>query len=92
MKMAWCGTGKSGPSPRMYRRAAPAAALARATGIALRGFHSNSNNSTASSTAATGVANVADMPAGGARHQQRLSFGAVRRKSCAMTSRSRRPS
>ncbi len=47
----------------MYRRPAPAAALARATGIALRGFHSNSSNSTASSTDATGAANVADMPA-----------------------------
>ena len=47
----------------MYRRAAPAVALASATGIALRGFHSNSSSSTASSTAAIGVANVADIPA-----------------------------
>ena len=58
----------------MYRRAAPAVALASATGIALRGFHSKSNNSTASSTAAMGVANVAAMPAGAPGDQKRLSF------------------
>ena len=37
--------------------------MARATGIALRGFHSNSSNSTASSTADNGAAKVADIPA-----------------------------
>ena len=36
--------------------------LASATGTRLRGFHSNSNSSTASSTDATGAANVAAMP------------------------------
>ena len=38
-------------------------AEAIATGINERGFHSKSNNSTASKTAATGVAKIADMPA-----------------------------
>ena len=37
--------------------------LAIATGMKLRGFHSNNSNSTASNMAATGVANVAAMPA-----------------------------
>jgi len=45
-----------------YRRTTAATALAKATGIKLRGFHSKSNNSTASKTAATGEANVADIP------------------------------
>ena len=36
---------------------------ATVTGMKLRGFHSNSSNSTASSTAATGVPNTAVMPA-----------------------------
>ena len=56
------GVGNSGPRPMMYRRTAPAVALAKATGTRLRGFHSNSSSSTASSTAARGAANVADIP------------------------------
>ena len=63
MKMGCAGTGNSGPRPMMYRRADAAVALASATGMKLRGFHSNNSNSTASRTAATGAANVADMPA-----------------------------
>ena len=47
----------------MYRRAAPAVALASATGIMLRGFHSNSSSSTASNVEARGAAKVADIPA-----------------------------
>jgi len=46
----------------MYRRAAAAVALDNATGMRLRGFHSKSKSSTASSTAATGEAKVADIP------------------------------
>ena len=57
------GIGKSGPAPRRYTRNTPAVALAIATGTRLRGLHSNSSSSTASRIAATGVANVADMPA-----------------------------
>src|ERR1700679_3937011 len=63
MNTGWDGTGNNGPTPRMYRRAAPAVALARATGTRLRGFHSNSSSSTANNTAAMGEANVADIPA-----------------------------
>jgi len=37
--------------------------LATSTGMKLRGFHSNSSNSTESSTAAIGVPNTAVMPA-----------------------------
>lgn len=36
---------------------------AAATGMKLRGFHSNRSSSTASNTAAMGVANIAAMPA-----------------------------
>src|SRR5260370_19640516 len=62
-KVLWAARGKMGPAPSNPRRAAAAVALARATGIKLRGFHSKSSSSTASSTAATGEANIADMPA-----------------------------
>src|ERR1700733_8791062 len=41
----------------------PAVVLAIATGTRLLGLHSKSNSSTASRIAATGVANVADIPA-----------------------------
>ncbi len=59
-----CGvTGNNGPMPSSQRRATAAVALASATGTKLRGFHSNSSSSTASSAADTGAANVADMPA-----------------------------
>ena len=51
-----------GAEQRRLARYAPATALATATGIKLRGFHSNSSSSTASSTAAIGVPKVADMP------------------------------
>ena len=57
------GTGNSGPSPMRYRRMAAGVALASATGIRLRGFHSKSSSSTARRTAASGAAKVADMPA-----------------------------
>lgn len=53
----------SGPGPITKVRAAAAVALASATGTKLRGFHSNSRSSIASRIAATGEANVADIPA-----------------------------
>src|SRR5947209_4361468 len=68
-------TGKIGPGPSSGTRTPPATTEAQATGMKLRGFHSNSSNSTASSTAATGVANTADMPPRGSRDEQRLAFG-----------------
>ena len=43
----------------MYRRIRAAVALARATGIALRGFHSNRSSSTPINTEESGAANVA---------------------------------
>ena len=68
----------------MYRRAAPAAALASATGTRLRGFHSNSSSSTASSTAAIGEANVADIPAAAPATSSVLRSTLVRWKNCAI--------
>ncbi len=63
MNSGCSGTGNNGPNPSRYRRHTAAIALAIATGIKLRGFHSNNSNSTASNTEATGAANVADIPA-----------------------------
>ena len=51
----------------------------------LRGFHSNSSSSTASSTAATGVAKVADMPAAAPATSSVLRSAAVRWKTWAMS-------
>ena len=62
MNNGWTGTGNNGPNPKIYLRTTAAIALANATGIRLRGFHSKRSNSTANSTAATGAAKVADMP------------------------------
>ena len=56
-------------------------ALARATGMRLRGFHSNSSSSTASSTAAIGVPNVADIPPAAPATSSVLRSAAVRWKS-----------
>src|SRR5215831_2937522 len=64
---------------------APATALARATGIKLRGFHSKSSSSTASKTAATGDANVADMPAAAPATSRVFRSLLVRRKNCAIS-------
>src|SRR5205823_1479464 len=60
---ACIATGKIGPVPSSGTRNTDATTAATTTGMKLRGFHSNNSNSTASSTAATGVANTADMPA-----------------------------
>ena len=51
--MAACGrVGKMGPAPSSGTRKAEATMAERATGMKLRGRHSNSNNSTASNIAA----------------------------------------
>ncbi len=47
---------------------------ATATGMKLRGFHSNRSSSTASNTAATGVAKIADMPPAAPGDQQGFAF------------------
>ena len=67
------------------RRAAAAVALASATGMKLRGFHSNSSSSTARITAATGEANVADMPAAAPATSSVLRSALVRWKNWAIT-------
>ena len=81
---------RAGPEQRW--RAAAAVALARATGTKLRGFHSKSRSSTASNTAATGVANVADMPAAAPATSNVLRSALVRWKNCAITDPRRRRS
>src|SRR5207247_4120546 len=58
----WIGTWNKGPRPKRCLRITAAVALARATGIKLRGFHSNRSNSAPSIAAATGEAKVADIP------------------------------
>src|SRR5207247_6917396 len=58
----WTGTGNKGPRPKSCLRITAAVALARATGIKLRGFHSNRSNSAPTIAAAMGEANVADIP------------------------------
>ena len=64
---------------------AAAVALPSATGIMLRGFHSKSSSSTASSTEATGAANVADMPAAAPTTSSVFRSALVRWKNCAMS-------
>src|SRR5437016_12159505 len=53
---------KEGPAPSRGTRNAPATAAAQATGMKLRGFHSNKSSSTASSVAASGVPNTVAIP------------------------------
>ena len=60
---AWGAMGKIGPAPSSGTRKIDATMDATATGTKLRGFHSKSSSSTASNTAATGVAKTADIPA-----------------------------
>ncbi len=55
--------GKSGPAPNRAGRQQAAVTAPTVTGTRLRGRHSNSRTSTASSTAATGVPKMAVMPA-----------------------------
>jgi hypothetical protein len=75
-------TGNMGFALIMKRRKTVATALAMATGIRLRGFHSKSNNSTASNTAAMGVLNVAAMPAAAPATSSVLRSAAVRCRNC----------
>ena len=75
----------------MYRRAAAAVALARATGIKLRGFHSKSKSSTASRTAASGAANVADIPAAAPATSSVFRSALLRWNNCAISDPSAPP-
>ena len=66
------GTVNSGPVAEQQRRARPPATLVATTrGMNARGENSNSRSSIASTTAASGVPNVAAMPAA-APHASRI--------------------
>ena len=67
--------GNSGPAPNSSGRQQIAVTRGRSTGMKLRGRHSNSSSSTASSTAATGVPKIAGHAGRGAGDQQRLALG-----------------
>jgi len=69
----------------MYRRSTAATALASATGIKLRGFHSNNNSSTASNTAATGEAKVADIPPAAPATNKVFRSALVKWNNCAIS-------
>ena len=77
---------KQRPSAKPDIRAERAAVtLAIATGTRLRGLNSNSSSSTASKIAATGVANVADMPAAAPATNSVVRSASVRRIHCAIS-------
>ncbi len=69
------GTGNIGPAPSNGTRKMDATIAATATGIKLRGFHSNNNNSTASNTRRDRRGKHRGHAGGGAGHQQGLSLG-----------------
>src|SRR5215467_5309482 len=80
----WSSAGieKIGAAPSKKMRAPAALHDANATGTRDRGRNSNSNNSTASSTALTGVPNVAAIPAAAPQASNVLRSVAVVRSSC----------
>ena len=59
----WGGTANSGPAPNVAAWMAPATLVATTSGTRARVENSNSSSSIASTTAASGVPNVAAMPA-----------------------------
>src|SRR6201995_724435 len=63
----------------------PAVVLAIATGTRLLGLHSKSNSSTARRIAATGVANVADIPAAAPATSSVVLSASVTRIHCAIS-------
>ena len=75
--------GNSGAVPNSSGRHQIAATAAAATGMRLRGRHSNSSSSTASSTAAIGVPNIPVMPAAAPATSRVLRSAALRWKSWA---------
>ncbi len=74
--------GKIGPDPMNARRTAVAVALASATGISERARNSNNSNSIASSTAETGLPNVAAIPAAAPAASSVFRSSAVVRNNC----------
>ena len=59
----WAGTAKSGPEPKSTAWTPPATLVATTNGMNAREENSNSSSSMARTTAASGVPNVAAMPA-----------------------------
>ena len=79
----WPANGNSAPWPSSSGRQVTDTVQAAMTGIRLRGFHSNSRSSTASSTAAIGVPKIAVMPAAAPATSRVLRSAALRLKHCA---------
>ena len=83
---------RAAPAPKAGGAQAAATTQATATGMKLRGFHSNNSSSTASSTAATGVPKMPHARRSPG-HQQGLALGGAQRESIERReSRSRRRS
>jgi hypothetical protein len=76
-------TGKTGAAPSMGQRQTVATATDAATGIRLRGRHSNSSSSTASSTEASGALNVAAIPPAAPATSRIFRSSADRCRNCA---------
>jgi len=81
----WGGVGNSAPPPSKYGRTTAAVPLANATGMTLRGRHSNSSSSTARSAAAIGALNVADMPPAAPATSKVLRSALLRCRNCAIS-------
>ena len=79
------GVPKTGADPTKAIRTPVATAAASATGRSDRGRYSNNNSSTASSTAETGLPNVAAMPAAAPAASNVLRSSALVRSSCPTT-------
>ncbi len=79
---ATCGMLNAGAEPTRAMRAPQAAALASATGTMERSRYSKSSSSMASSTALTGLAKVADMPAAAPAASSVLRSWAETRTTC----------
>ena len=85
------GIANTGAVPLVRNRTAVAAALASATGTSERARNSNSSSSIASSTADTGLPNVAAMPAAAPAARSVLRSDAVIFSSCPISDPSAPP-
>lgn len=83
--------GNSAPEPISSGRSSAATETAAATGTKLRGRHSNSSSSTASSRAANGVLKMPVMPAVAPATSRVLRSSAVRCRNCASSEPSAPP-
>lgn len=78
-------TPNTGPAPSSDQRATVLAPTAVTTGMKLRGRHSNSSSSTASSTEASGALNVAAIPLAAPATSSVLRSSALVCRNCAST-------